>query len=276
MSQGANEAAPAWCRGKVFKLKSTNTWTSISAIEVLSEEQEYLCFLWTTLSLKDICNLRLFLHNSQAIYWSDRKQWKLKTINIAKWKWKIWFVDIYYIENLLLLSYTFDVLLWFGALTGWGFPEWQTWHRGYYPYRAMWSGGSTENQYLTQYHNISGDVFLWLKAYAFIFWLLKCHCFSLSGYVGNKSATFPLQLLDFEARTETSLRRNWSNTLYTFDVVNTYLSCTSFYSRWMQSTLFSFQITLVTQKASVARLRPEILTIKPFLISKKNQTKTIK
>ena len=50
----------------------------------------------------------------------------------------------------------------------------------------------------------------------------------------------------------------------------------SFYSRWMQSTLFSFQITLVTQKASVARLRPEILTIKPFLISKKNQTKTIK
>ena len=66
----------------------------------------------------------------------------------------------------------------------------------------------TENQYFTQYQNISGDVFLWLKAFAFMFWFLKCHCFSLSGYVGNKSATFPLQLLDFEARAETSLRRN--------------------------------------------------------------------
>ena len=32
--------------------------------------------------------------------------------------------------------------------------------------------------------------------------------------------------------------------------------CTTFYSRWMPSTLFSFQTILVTQKASVARLRP--------------------
>ena len=32
--------------------------------------------------------------------------------------------------------------------------------------------------------------------------------------------------------------------------------CTTFYSRWMPSTLFSFQTILVTQKVSVARLRP--------------------
>ena len=66
-----------------------------------------------------------------------------KYTQIEKW-------NKYYIENILLLSCTCDVLLWFGILTVWGFPEWQTWLEEYYPYRAMWSGNSTENQYLTQ------------------------------------------------------------------------------------------------------------------------------
>ena len=55
---------------------------------------------------------------------------------------------------------------------------------------------------------------------------------------------------------------------------------TTFCSRWTPSTLFSFQTILVMLKASVARLRPWIQSIKPFIIpkstTKNNQTKTIK
>ena len=69
-------------------------------------------------------------------------------------------MDIYYIENILLFSCNFAILLWFGFLTGRGFPEWQTWLEEYCPYRAMWSGGATENQYFKQYQNTSGDMSL--------------------------------------------------------------------------------------------------------------------
>ena len=165
-------------------------------------------------------------------------------------------MEIYYVENLILLSCTFDVLLWFGALTGWGFPEWQTWLEEYYPYRAMWSGNSTENQYHT-----NNTLYMEMCS---CYWKLLRLSF---GFI-NVTDFLPVVMLEtsrppslcncLTLRQGQKLSLEGINPIFCtlLMLLTLIFQCTTFYSRWTPSTLFSFQTILVTQKVSVARLRP--------------------
>ena len=163
-------------------------------------------------------------------------------------------MEIYYVENWILLSCTSDALLWFGVLTGWGFPEWQTWLEEYYPYRAMWSGGSQKINIL---HNIK----IYLEMCSCDWKLLRL-CFVLL------NVTVFLSVVMLETSRLPSLcncltLRQGQKLLLINPILCTLLmlltlifQCITFYSRWTPSTLSSFQTILVTQKVSVARLRP--------------------
>ena len=165
-------------------------------------------------------------------------------------------MDIYFIENLLLLSCTFDVLLWFGVLTGWGFPEWQTWLEEYYPYRAMWSGGSQKINIL---HNIK----IYLEMCSCDWKLLRL-CFGFFNVTVFLSVVMletsrPPSLCNcLTLRQGPKLPLEGINPIFCtlLMLLTLVFQFTTFYSRWMPSTLFSFQTILVTQKVSVARLRP--------------------